>query len=42
MGEMADMVLTGQRVLPEKAQASGYIFKYPALSEALKVSLGRK
>jgi hypothetical protein len=39
MGEMADMVLTGQRVLPGKAQELGYVFKYPNLSEALKASL---
>ena len=31
MGEMADMVLIGQRVLPGKAQDSGYAFKYPNL-----------
>ncbi len=39
MGEMADMVLTGQRVLPGKAQESGYVFKYPNLSEALQACL---
>ena len=36
MGEMSDMVLTGQRVLPGKAQESGYAFKYPNLLEALQ------
>ena len=36
MGEMSDMVLTGQRVLPVKAQESGYVFKHPNLSEALQ------
>ncbi len=41
MGEMADMLLTGQRVLPGKAQDSGYAFKYPNLLEALKASLAR-
>ncbi len=39
MGEMSDMVLTGQRVLPGKAQESGYVFKYPNLSEALQACL---
>ncbi|MFB3122405.1 MAG: TIGR01777 family oxidoreductase [Candidatus Binatia bacterium] len=39
MGEMSDMVLTGQRVLPVKAQESGYVFKYPNLSEALQACL---
>ena len=41
LGEMADMLLTGQRVLPGKAQDSGYAFKYPNLLEALKASLAR-
>ncbi len=41
MGEMADMLLTGQRVLPGKSQDSGYAFKYPNLLEALKASLAR-
>ncbi|MBI1747063.1 MAG: TIGR01777 family protein [Acidobacteria bacterium] len=35
LGEMADMLLTGQRVIPEVAQKLGYKFKYPTLSEAL-------
>jgi NAD dependent epimerase/dehydratase family enzyme len=39
MGEMSDMLLTGQRVLPGKAQDSGYAFKYPNLLEALKACL---
>ena len=35
-GEVANMVLEGQRVLPEKLLDSGYIFKYPTLDEALR------
>jgi hypothetical protein len=35
LGEMAEMLLTGQRVLPEKAQKMGYAFKYPNLLNAL-------
>lgn len=35
LGEMAGMLLSGQKVLPEKALQSGYRFKHPALSEAL-------
>jgi uncharacterized protein len=35
LGEVADVVLTGQRVLPKKALALGYAFKFPALNEAL-------
>ena len=36
LGEMAEMLLTGQRVLPANAQKLGYHFKYPALLEALQ------
>jgi len=34
-GEMADMLSTGQRVLPRETQASGFQFQYPALGPAL-------
>ena len=36
LGEMADILLTGQRVLPVAAQRLGYAFKYPTLLEALR------
>jgi uncharacterized protein (TIGR01777 family) len=36
MGEMADIVLTGQRVLPAAAQSLGYSFRYPDLEGALR------
>jgi hypothetical protein len=36
LGEMADVVLTGQRVLPRKAQALGYSFQFPTLEKALR------
>ena len=36
LGEMADMLLTGQRVLPAEAQKLGYSFRYPTLYEALQ------
>jgi uncharacterized protein (TIGR01777 family) len=35
LGEMADMILTGQRVVPAKLLALGYRFRYPALVPAL-------
>jgi uncharacterized protein (TIGR01777 family) len=36
LGEMADaLILGGQRVLPEKAQALGYEFRYPTVETAL-------
>lgn len=40
LGEMADeLLLTGQRVLPQRAQGMGYQFRYPALPEALHAIL---
>lgn len=35
LGEMADVVLTGQRVLPRRALEAGHSFAYPALDAAL-------
>jgi uncharacterized protein (TIGR01777 family) len=35
-GEVASMVLKGQRVLPQRLLKEGYIFKFPTLEEALK------
>ncbi|MGH7894041.1 MAG: TIGR01777 family oxidoreductase [Candidatus Binatia bacterium] len=39
LGEMADMLLTGQRVVPKVATAAGYAFKYPELAGALAASV---
>jgi uncharacterized protein (TIGR01777 family) len=36
LGEVADMITTGQRVIPVKALALGYRFKYPQLEGALR------
>ena len=36
LGEMATMLLTGQRVLPKVAEAQAYEWKFPALAAALK------
>ena len=36
MGEMAALVLDGQRVLPAKATALGFRFRFPALEPALR------
>lgn len=35
-GEMAEMVLTGQRVVPEVLQQAGFMFRYPDLRSALQ------
>ena len=36
VGEMADMLLNGQRAVPEAALKLGYSFKYPELADALR------
>lgn len=36
LGEAADMILTGQRVLPDKLTKAGFRFTYPTLDLALK------
>ena len=41
LGEMAQLVLTGQRVTPQAAQHGGYTFRYPGLAEALRACVGR-
>ncbi|MGH2627837.1 MAG: DUF1731 domain-containing protein, partial [Anaerolineales bacterium] len=35
-GEFADILLTGQRVVPKKAEASGFKFRFPQLEGALR------
>jgi uncharacterized protein len=41
LGEMAQLLVDGQRVAPVKALASGFVFKHPNLGEALEHLLGR-
>ncbi len=41
-GEFADILATGQRVIPEKALRSGYGFRFPKLGEALGDVLGKR
>ncbi len=41
-GEMGRaLLLDGARVVPEKAEATGYAFRYPSLEESLRFQLGR-
>jgi uncharacterized protein len=40
-GEMSDLLLTGQRVLPRRALAEGFGFRYPTLEAALAELLGK-
>jgi uncharacterized protein (TIGR01777 family) len=36
LGEMANTILTGQRVLPARAQKEGYHFRYPEIEQAFR------
>jgi hypothetical protein len=40
LGEFGEMILTGQRVLPEKIMKAGYEFKYSRLEDALRAIYG--
>ncbi len=40
LGEMADIVLTGQRVVPQKLLQEGFEFRFPKLKDALEDLLG--
>ncbi len=42
LGELGAVLLTGQRVIPEKALKAGYKFKYSEINEALRAIFGRK
>lgn len=39
LGEMADMLLTGQRVMPIQAEKTGYAFRYRKIADALAASV---
>jgi uncharacterized protein (TIGR01777 family) len=39
LGEMADMLLTGQRAVPAKAEAMGFEFRFPTVDQALAASV---
>ena len=39
LGEMAEMLVTGQRVFPRAAEAIGYRWRYPELAAALRVAV---
>jgi len=40
LGEMADLLLEGQRVVPRKAVEAGFSFRFPRLREAISALLG--
>lgn len=41
LGEMSQIVLTGQRIVPKKLLEAGYTFRYPELSGALEAILAK-
>ncbi len=41
LGELADAVLTGQRVIPQKLTAAGFNFLFPTIDQALQDILGQ-
>ena len=41
LGEFGDVLLKGQRVIPEKLLKSGFAFHYPDITEALKEVIGK-
>ena len=36
LGEMAGMILTGQRAVPKKLSDAGFTFRYPTVAAALE------
>jgi uncharacterized protein (TIGR01777 family) len=42
LGEMADMLLTGQRAAPLRLQQAGFSFRFPVLDHALNDLFGKK
>jgi uncharacterized protein len=41
LGEMADIITAGQRVIPQKAKQLGYRFQYPTSQEALREAIAK-
>ena len=39
LGELSDVLLTGQRAMPAKADAIGFRFRYPRIDDALAASV---
>jgi len=42
LGEVADVLLTGQHVVPKRALEAGFAFRFPLLEEALRDLLARR
>jgi hypothetical protein len=42
LGEVADVLLTGQRVLPRRTLETGFVFRHPELEGALEDLLAER
>jgi NAD dependent epimerase/dehydratase family enzyme len=42
LGELGSVLLSGQRVVPEKALKAGYKFNYPEVNEALSAIIRKE
>jgi NAD dependent epimerase/dehydratase family enzyme len=42
LGEVANVMVTGQKVLPRRAQEAGFRFEHPEIEEALRDLLGKE
>lgn len=42
VGDMADLLLTGQRVVPARALSAGFAFRYPSLDSALAAIFAKR
>ena len=42
MGELAELFVDGQRVVPDRLRALGFEFRYPTIEAALEQALGRR
>jgi uncharacterized protein (TIGR01777 family) len=40
LGEQADLLLEGQRVVPARLEREGFVFRYPGIEEALRSVIG--
>jgi NAD dependent epimerase/dehydratase family enzyme len=40
LGELAELFVDGQRVVPERLRALGFEFRYPTIDAALEQALG--
>ena len=42
LGELAELFVAGQHVVPDRLRALGFVFRYPTIEAALEQALGRR